>query len=66
MRALSEALIETEARTPPVATTDTKVSTTPSSNRFAFTLDGICVGADPAKPKQADHWIGFWDDVEIK
>jgi hypothetical protein len=28
---------------------NTKVSTTPSSNRFAFTLDGICV-AHPIKP----------------
>jgi hypothetical protein len=37
------ALTETAVQTPLVAPTDTKVSTTPSSNGFAFTLDGICV-----------------------
>jgi hypothetical protein len=41
-----EALTETEVRTS-LAPTDTKVSTTPSSNRLAFTADGIYVPAEP-------------------
>jgi hypothetical protein len=32
-----------EGVTPLIARTDTNVSTTPSSNRFGFTLDAICV-----------------------
>jgi hypothetical protein len=38
MRVAREVLIETEVRTPLVALTDPKVSMTPSSNRFTFTL----------------------------
>ena len=41
-----EALTETEVRTS-LAPTDTKVSTTPSSNRLAFTADGIYVPTEP-------------------
>jgi hypothetical protein len=36
--------METEVRTPLVAPTDPKVSTTPSSNRFAFTRDASGLG----------------------
>jgi hypothetical protein len=44
IRELSEALMEVEVRTPLVAPTDPKVSTTPSSNRFAITLDASDFG----------------------
>jgi hypothetical protein len=38
MRVPSEALLETEVGTPLVGLTDPKVSPTPSSNSFSFTL----------------------------
>jgi hypothetical protein len=43
LRALSEPLMETSAGTPLVTPTNPKVSATPLSNRFAVTLDGICL-----------------------
>jgi hypothetical protein len=48
--ALSEALTASEVSTPLAASIDPKVSTTPSSNRFAFTLDGICVSHQVTRP----------------
>jgi hypothetical protein len=43
IRAPSEALTQTEVATTLAAPPDPKVSATPSSSRFALTLDGICV-----------------------
>jgi hypothetical protein len=44
--------METYARVPLVAPTDPKVSATPSSNRFGFTLDAICVSHRALQPKK--------------
>jgi hypothetical protein len=47
--------------TPLAAPADTKVSTTPSSNRFAFTLDGICV----SHPIESDMRNGQCTTLEL-
>jgi glyoxylase-like metal-dependent hydrolase (beta-lactamase superfamily II) len=51
--------METDARAPLVARTDTNVSTRPSSNRFGFTRHAICVPhlIEPDMPKRDEKEI---------
>jgi multidrug resistance efflux pump len=45
-----------------VAPTDTNVSTTPSSNRSAFTLDATCV----SHPIADSYWIdGYFEETKM-